>query len=211
MDFDSPRQDDRQNPLSKLIGQSYTIEMTTSGKVLKVIDANEARAAIGSISTANKTPANLLSLRSITERHTIPALPAANNNQLRTGENWSSIKSFSFTMMGSKAYEKIYTLKEIEDVDNRRIAIARMEAVPSAEYARELHKEESASFFANMSDNTETYTGLLKLDVTEGKIEECSENLITEWVIVDPNPKGGEQPAALKMTAVRSFSIERID
>ena len=114
-------------------------------------------------------------------------------------------------MMGSKAYEKIYTLKEIEDVDNRRIAVARMEAVPSAEYARELHKEQPASFFANMSDNTETYTGLLKLDVTKGKVEECSENLVTEWLIVDPNPKGSEQPAALRMTAVRFYSIEKID
>ena len=211
MDFDSSRQEDRQNPLSNLIGQSYAIEITASGQVSKLIDANDARAAVKGNSPENKTAANLLSLRAITERHTIPALPSADKNQLRTGDNWSSIKSFSFTMMGSKAYEKIYTLKEIKDMDNRRIAIARMEAVPSAEKARELHKEQSATFFANMSDNTETYTGQLKLNVTEGKIEECSENLITEWVIVDPNPKESEQPAALKMTAVRSYSIEKIN
>jgi hypothetical protein len=74
-----------------------------------------------------------------------------------------------------------------------------------------MHKEQSASFFANMSDNKETYTGELKLDLTAGKVEECSENLTTEWVIVDPNPKGGQQPAALIMTAVRSYSIEKID
>jgi len=114
-------------------------------------------------------------------------------------------------MMGSKAYEKIYTLKEIKNVNNRRIAIARMEAVPSAEYAKELHKEQSPAFFANMSDNIETYTGELKLDLTEGKVEEYRENLTTEWLIVDPNPKENEQPAALKMTAVRSYSIEKID
>jgi hypothetical protein len=211
MDFDSSRQEDRQNPLSKLIGQSYTIEITSSGQVSKLIDANDARAAVKGDSAANKTAANLLSLEAITERHTIPALPATDKNQLLTGENWSNIESFSFTMMGSKEYEKIYTLKEIKDVDNRRIAIARMEAVPSAEKARELHKEQSASFFANMSDNTETYTGQLKLDLTDGKVEEYRENLTTEWLIVDPNPKENEQPAALKMTAVRSYSIEKID
>ncbi|HUT46359.1 MAG TPA: hypothetical protein VMX36_08735, partial [Sedimentisphaerales bacterium] len=153
----------------------------------------------------------LLSLKAITERHTIPTLPDADKNQLHTGDNWSSIKNFSFDMMGSKSYEKIYTLKEIKDVDNRRIAIARMQAVPSAEYAKELHKEQSAAFFANMSDNTETYTGELKLDLTGGKVEEYRENLTTEWVIVDPNPKENEQPAALIMTAVRSYSIEKID
>ncbi len=114
-------------------------------------------------------------------------------------------------MMGSKAYEKIYTLKEIKDVDNRRIAIARMEAVPSAEYAKELHKEQPATFFSSMSDNIETYTGELKLDLSAGKVEECRENLTSEWLIVDPNPKENEQPSALKMTAVRSYSIEKID
>jgi hypothetical protein len=211
MDFDSSRQQDRQSPLSKLIGQSYTIEMTASGEVSKIIDVNDARAAVKGASAADKTAANLLSDEAITERHKIPALPAADKNQLRTGENWSSIKSFSFTMMGSKAYEKIYTLKEIKDVDNRRIAIAQMQAVPSAERAKELHEEQSASFFANMSDNTETYTGELKLDLTGGKVEEYRENLTTEWLIVDPNPKENEPPAALKMGALRSYSIEKID
>jgi hypothetical protein len=211
MDFDSSRQQDRQNPLSKLIGQSYTIEITASGEVSKIVDANDARTAVKDTSAADKTVANFLSDEAITERHTIPALPAADKNQLRTGGNWSSIKSFSFTMMGSKAYEKIYTLKEIKDVGNRRIAIAQMQAVPSAERAKELHEEQSASFFANMSDNTETYTGELKLDLTSGTVEEYREKLITEWLIVDPNPKENEPPAALKMGALRSYSIEKIN
>ena len=211
MDFDSSRQQDGQNPLSKLIGQSYTVQITSSGQVSKLIDANDARATVAGDSAASKTAANLLSLEVITERHTIPALPASDKNQVHTGESWSSIKSFSFTMMGAKAYEKIYTLEEIKDVGGRRIAIARMEAVPSAENARELHKEQSAAFLANMSDNTQTYTGELKLDLTGGKVEEYRENLTTEWLIVDPNPKNSTQPAALKMTAVRSYSIEKID
>ncbi len=211
MDFDSSRQEDRQNPLCKLIGQSYTIEITPSGQVLKLIDVNDARSAVKGNSSADKTAASLLSLEAITERHTIPALPASDKNQILTGENWSIIKSFSFSMMGVKAYEKIYTLKEIKDVGNRRIAIARMEAVPSAENARELYKEQSAAFFSNMSDNTETYTGELKLDLTGGKVEEYRENLNSEWLIVDPNPKENEQPSALKMTAVRSYSIEKMD
>jgi hypothetical protein len=210
-DFDSSSDIDKDNPLSRLVGQSYTIEMTASGQVSKLIDANDALAAVGSVSAADKTAASLLSLKSIMERHTIPILPDADKNQLRTGEKWSSIESFSFDMMGSKSYEKIYTLEEIKNVDNRRIAIARMQAVPSAEHAKELHKEQSAAFFANFSDNTETYTGELKLDLTNGKIEECREKLTTEWVIVDPNPKDSEQPAALKMAAVRSYSIEKVD
>ena len=211
MDFDSLRQQDRQNPLIKLIGQSYIIEMTPSGEVSKIIDANDARNAIKGTSVADKTAVDFLSQKAITKHHTIPALPAADENQIRTGEDWSSIKSFSFTMMGSKAYEKIYTLKEIKDIDNRRIAVVRMETVPSTKKAKELHKEQSASFSANMSDDTEIYTGELKLDLTNGKVEEYYEKFISEWLIVDPNPKESEPPAVLKMGALRSYSIERID
>jgi hypothetical protein len=211
IDFDSTREINTDDPLSKLIGQSYTIEITSSGQVSRIIDVNDARAALGSTSSANKTAANLLSIKAITQRHTIPTLPDEDDNKLQTGETWSSIENFSFDMMGSKSYEKIYTLEEIKDVDNRRIAIARMQAVPSAENAKKLHEEQSASLFANFSDNTETYTGKLKLDLTNGKIEECREKLVTEWIIVDPNPKEDEPPAALKMAAVRAFSIENID
>jgi hypothetical protein len=210
-DFDSSSGKDKDNPLSKLIGQSYTIKMTPSGKVSGIIDANEALAAVGSNSADDKIAAGLLSLKAITQRHTIPTLPDADKNQLRMGDTWSSIEDFSFDMMGTKSYEKIYTLKEIKDVDNRRLAIAQMQAVPSAENARKLQEEQPASFFANFADNTETYTGELKLDLTDGKIEECNEKLAVEWVIVNPKPKENEPPAALKMGAVRSFSIEKVD
>ena len=211
IDFDSSRQQDRKNPLSKLIGQSYTIEMTAPGEVSKIIDANDARDVFKGASATDKIAANLLSVQAITERHTIPTLPDPNNNQLRIGENFSSIKNFSFVMMGTKSYERICTIKEIKNVDNRRIAIAKMEAVPSAEKVKQMYKEQPPSLLANMSDNIETYTGELRVDLTNGKVEQYNEKLTVEWVIVDPNPKEGDQPAALKMSAVRSYSIEKID
>ncbi|MHC4425814.1 MAG: hypothetical protein ACYSYV_06940 [Planctomycetota bacterium] len=211
LDFDSSREKDLSNPLSKLIGQSYTIEITGSGQVLKATNVGDARAAVKGGSSAHRTAVRLLSVDSIKERHTIPALPAAGKDQLRTGDNWSSVKSFSFDLMGSKAYEKVYTLKEVKDIDNRQIAIARMDAIPSAEKAKELHKEQGAAFVSKMFDNTETYAGELKLDLTGGKVEECHEKLVSEWVIVDPNPKDEQQPAALRMTASRLYSIERVD
>jgi hypothetical protein len=211
MDFDSSSEKDRDNPLSRLIGQSYAIEMTPSGKVSKIIDANEVRAVIDSAPVTNRTASSLLSLKAITERHTIRSLPDAGKNQIHIGGSWSSIENFSFDIMGSKSYEKIYTLEKVEVLDNQRIAIARMEAVPSVENAKEQLEEQSSTFFANMSDNTQTYTGELKLDLTDGKIEECREKLTIEWIIIDPNPKEGKSPAALTMAAVRSYSLEEID
>jgi hypothetical protein len=211
MDFDSTREKDVNSPLHKLIGQSYTIEIAPVGQVLRVVDAAQAKTAVEGNTAANKTALALLSPDIIKERHTIPGLPAADKNQLRTGDNWSSIKTYSFDMMGAKSYERVYTLKEVKEENNRKVAFAEMKAVPSSEMAEELHKEQAAGLFSKMFDNTETYSGRLKLDLDAGKVEECLEKLQTEWVVVDPNPEAGKEPAALRMTAMRFYSIEKID
>ncbi len=207
LDFDSSREADRDKPLNSLIGQSYTIEMTPSGQVSKIIDNSDALAAVSS----DKTASVLISADAIKQRHTISGLPAAGENQLRTGQEWSNVKSVSFDMMGTKSFERIYTLKEIEQLPGRRVAVVEMEAFPSAAKAKELHKEQSAGLFSQMSDNTQEYGGRLKLDLTEGKVTEYSERMGVEWLFVDPDPENGKPPAALRIGATRLFSIERAE
>ena len=91
LDFDSSRPQDQSHPLSKLIGKGYTIEMTPSGLVSEVSDANDALAAVKGDSTADRVAVGLLSADAIKERHAIRALPAAGRNQLREGGSWSSL------------------------------------------------------------------------------------------------------------------------
>ena len=212
LDFDSSREKDKNNPMAKLIGQSYTIEIAPTGKVTKVIDVKQAQAAVRGSSSANKAALALLSPDIIKKRHGTLTLPDADKNQLRTGGNWSSIKTFSFGMMGSKSYEKIYTLKQIKDTDSHRIAIVEMNAIPTPEMAEQLDKE-GIGGLSKMFDNIETYTGRLKLDLTAGKIEKYLEKLQSEWVAVDPlaGQKDDKEPAALKMTAIRLYRLEKID
>lgn len=211
LDFDSSREKDRNNPLGKLIGQSYTIEITASGEVSKVIDVSSARTAVGSAS-ANQRAARLLLAEVIKERHSIPALPAAEKNQLRRDDNWSSIKTFSFDWLGSKTYEKIYTLKKIKDIDGRRIAIAEMNAIPSSEKAKELHKEQVTGFFSKLFDTTEIYNGELRLGLTAGKVEKYFEKFRSEWIAVDiMSPEENKEPDTLRISATRLYCIERID
>ena len=212
LDFDGSREKDRDNPLSKLIGQSYTIAISPAGRVLKVVDVNEAQAAVQGSSSAHKTASTLLSEDAIKQRHTISALPVTEKNQLRKGDSWSSIKAFSFGMMGSRSYERIYTLKQVKDADNEQVAIVEMKAIPSSEMAEELHKQQVGGLFSKLFDNIETYTGRLKLDLTAGKVEEYVEELRTEWVAVDPSAgQEDKTPDALKMSATRLYRLEKID
>lgn len=212
LDFDSSRETDRDNPLSKLIGQSYTIELIASGEVSKVIDANDARATVAGSSISNARAAQLLSTQAITAQHSIPALPAVDNMQLIPGKTWSDIKTFSFGPMGSKSFERIYEIKQIIETDGRRIAIAQMKAFPSAAKAKEIYKEQSTGLFSSMFDNIETYTGQLWLDLTSGQIEKYIEEFRSDWVAVDPlATKQEKEPDMLRMSATRIHRIERID
>jgi len=213
LDFDSSREKDRNNPLTKLIGQSYTVKIAPTGKVSEVIDVTQARAALKSRSATNKMALRLLSPDVIKQRHGTLALPVTDKNRLRTGDNWSSVKTFSFGLMGSKSYEKIHTLKEIKDQGKRKVAIVEMNAIPTSEMAEQLHKEQIPAGFSKMFDNIETYTGRLTLDLTAGKVEKYLEKLQSEWVAVDPltGKKDDKEPAALKMTATRLYSLEKID
>jgi hypothetical protein len=212
VDFDSSRKEDRENPLSKLIGQSYTIELIPSGEVSKVIDVNDARAAVAGSSISNARAAQLLSPGAITEQHSVPELPDFDNGQLIPGKTWSNIKTFSFGLMGAKSFERIYEIKEIVETDGRRIAIAQMNAVLSAAKAKELYKEQSTGIFSSMFDNTETYTGELRVDLNSGQIEKYSEEFRADWIVVDPLAiKQEKEPDILRMSATRIHRIERID
>lgn len=214
IDFDSSRERDKDNALMNLIGQSYTIEITPDGRVTQVIDANQAQEAVKGAAIATKTAAAMLTTQAITERHTIPAMPAEDKNKLRKGENWRSLKSFSFGLMGSKTYERIYTLKELTEKDNRRIALVEMKGDPTTEMAQKLHKEKAIGDFSNMFENTETYTGRLEVDLNTGKIEKCIETLESEWIAVEPmvgEKVENKEPAVLTMTANRLYSLEKIE
>jgi hypothetical protein len=218
IDFDNSREKDQNNPLARLIGQSYTIEITPAGRVSKIIDANQARAAVKGDTATHKTVLAMLSDNVIRERHTIPAMPAPEKNQLRKDQNWNSIKTFSFGLMGTRSYDRIYTLKEVTNSDNHRFAIVHMTANLTTEKAEELHKEKAIGDFSKMFDNTETYTGRLELDLTAGKVEKYIEILQSEWIAVEPmvgqkdeKEEEEKEPAVLTMTATRLYSLEKTD
>jgi len=213
LDFDSSRQADQDSPLTKLIGQSYSIEVTPSGQVSKIINIAEAQAAVNGSSQAHKAAQSLLAGDVVKQRHTIPALPTGETRQYGKGDKWSSLKTFDFGMMGSRSYERVFELEGVQDSDKGKVALATMKAVPSSENAAEIYKEQSTGFLSKLFDNTEEYTGRLKLDLSAGKVNEYTEDLKSQWLAVDPESvqKDEKEPAALKMAAIRFYHIERVD
>jgi len=214
VDFDSSREKDKNSSLARLIGQSYTIEITPAGRVSKVIDASKAQAAVAVGPGADRTVAmELLDPNAIRDRHSILPLPPPDKNQLRTGDSWSSIKALSFGLMGTKSYERVYTLKGVEDTRGRRVAVVEMNAIPSSQTLGTEDEKAAKSDFSKMFDNTETFTGRMTVDLTCGHVERYLEKLHSEWVAVEPADqiKDNKEPIILKMSTSLSQSIEKLD
>ena len=203
LDFDSSRAEDANAPMARLIGQSYTIEITPSSEVAKVIDVNSAEAAIKGDSPAQKAAMKLLEAEVIKDRHGPLCLPAS-KTQLKAGENWKNAKTFSFGWMGPVAYERIYTLEGIDD----HKATAKMEAVPAAELNNQLSSQIAKKF-----DHKGKYWGELQFDIGSGQIVKYSETLEEEWLAAKPSEEKETEgePAALTMSAKRFYSTEKIE
>lgn len=208
-DFDTTKPKDAQHPLAMLIGQSYTIKIAPTGKVIDVIDTTEAEAASRSGSVPPRMAGRMLTREAIKERHGNLILPNADKNQLYTSDHWSITKAFSFDMMGSESYEKIYTLNQIKNQDKQQVAFIKMNAIPASETS----KGHEAKFLER-SDNSKTYAGELELDLTAGKVRKYNEKLRQEWTTDFPSKKAAEiaeGPVILTMSATRFYSIEKID
>ena len=211
-DFDSTRPADRDNPLAKLIGQGYSLEMSPKGEVLAVMDIEPARQAVRGNSPEHQTALRLLNESIIKARHEVPALMALPSEAVSPGQRWSDIRSLSFGTMGTKAFERIYTRESPTAVDADRIAVVSMNAIPSSALAQEEHEQQQANPFAQMFDTTEEYDGELRLDLSAGEIDVYLEQLRVQWVAADPAAveTGVSNPAVLRIEAAQLYRLERV-
>ncbi|MCL5282359.1 MAG: DUF6263 family protein [Planctomycetes bacterium] len=210
LDFDSARPTDSENPLAALVGKSYRVKMSPQGQVLEISNVEPARKALQGILPGHRVAAKLLADEEIRNRHEIVALSALKDRQVRPGQTWSSIKTFSFDDLGAKTYERVYTLKQVQQNKDRQ-AIVEMKAIPSAAQAEQWRKQQTVNPFAGLSDNTDNYEGRLVLDLDRGQVREYVEEMQNEWVIADPGSMQAGQPTAIKMAARRLHRLERME
>jgi len=209
LDFDSARPADSDNPLAALVGKSYRVKMSSQGQVLEISNVEPVRQALQGNLPGHRVAARLLSDEEIRNRHEIVALSALKDRQVHPGQTWSSIRTFSFDDLGAKTYERVYTLKQVQQ-DKGQVAVVEMKAIPSAALAEELHKRQTTNPFVSMSDNTDSYEGRLVLDLDRGQVREYVEQMQNEWVIADPVAVQAGRPAAITMAARRLHRLEQV-
>jgi hypothetical protein len=206
--FDSTTNTDPNNALYKLVGQNYTIRTAANGEVLEVLGLDKFQDIGTGDSIADTTAARFVLEESIKDRHGLLLLTDGATKEMKAGDNWSGIKTFSFERMGTKVFERIYTVKEISD----DVVVVEMNGIPSAEKAGEIYKQQKGRDFSKGFDNTVTYKGELKLDSNTGQVKEYIEHLESEWVSPKLPLKAGEEGTInLIMGAVRSYNLRKID
>ncbi|MFH1370197.1 MAG: hypothetical protein ABII09_02770 [Planctomycetota bacterium] len=212
VDFDSSKMSDADNPLAKLIGQSYTIVFGPDNYISSVLDLSRAQSLVKGRTSADRAGQILLSPEAVKERQMAILLPQQGEEQLKPGDKWSRIKTYSFGMMGVKSYEKIYTLKEIRDADGRQIAIVDMNAIPTSEVEQGFDGQQAGKDFPRMFDTNDTYTGAGVVDLSAGCIDSYRENLRASWITAFPPDAKSDpnEPVVLRMTATRNYSLEKI-
>jgi hypothetical protein len=137
---------------------------------------------------------------------------ALRSDDVSPGQRWSDIKSLDFGMMGTREFERVYTLDALAVDDGDGIAVVGMNAIPSSALAQEQHEAQRTNAFAQMFDSTEDYDGQLKLGLSAGEIVEYTEQLRMQWVAADPAAAetGTSNPAVLRMGATQLYRLDRV-
>lgn len=215
IDFNSMAANAKSDPLYALVGQSYKIKITPNGKV-EVVDAKAAREVITQEGSAKKIADRLLSNEEILKRHQVMALMDAGKTLAKKGDKWSTVAASPQGMLVPKSFEKTYTVTDVKEQNDQKIAVVTMNAEPSSKRTTEgmTPEESKMSFFAKMFEEKDNYTGKMVLDLTGGTIDSYQELLKAEWVAVDM-PKvaptdTGKSPDQLTMGFWSLYSIEKV-
>ena len=211
VDFDSSRRSDANDPIMKLIGQTYLVEFSPSNNISAVDDLPRAMMTMKDGTPSGEAGVSILYPDAIMGRHGAMQLPEPGQEMLKPGEKWSRIKTFVFGKMGLKSYEKIYTLKEVRDADGRKIAVIDMNTIPSSEVEPKYLSQQAEVDMPKTFDTNDSYTGGGEFDLKAGRIENYHEDLEASWTVALPAKQGDtSEPVVLKMSASRVYSIERV-
>lgn len=195
------------DPMMGLIGQSYVIVIEPNGTA-RLVSAREAIDALEG-QEARRRAGQLLSTRSVEFRHSINALPPVDQEPLKVGQSWTVQEKSPQGMLSEKQYEKVYTLKEISQQQDREVAMIDLNVDTGA---APVTGTGQMGVFQNMFDIMETYDGHLKMEVQTGTPLEYAEKIEAVYTAVEPTDQPGEKgPDTLTMGYVKEIFMQKMN
>lgn len=208
LSYDSAKPEDKANPLAKLIGQRYTVQIAPEGKVV-AFNSDAARKAVTAGFEA-RLAERIVSEEGIRERHEIPALWGAGKGGAKT---WTQVVPSPPGLLAPKSYQKTYTMTGVETKNGQKVAVVTMNAKESAEPV-EGQKTSAAGMgmFAKMFDSEDVYTGKLLLDMNSGEVIEYDETLVSTYLAneMPENAAPDKGPDTLTMRFTNRVSMKKL-
>ena len=208
LSYDSAKPEDKTNPLAKLIGQRYTVQIAPEGKVV-AFNSDAAKKAVTAGFEA-RLAERIVSEEGIRERHEIPALWGAGKGGAKT---WTQVVPSPPGLLAPKSYQKTYTMTGVETKNGQKVAVVTMNAMESAEPV-EGQKTSAAGMgmFAKMFDSEDVYTGKLLLDMNTGEVIEYDETLVSTYLAneMPENAAPDKGPDTLTMRFTNRVSMKKL-
>lgn len=210
VDFDSTADNAAQNPLNKLIGQSYTVRLSPTGDVEPLDLSTVVTANIPG--TEGKLAKRMFEAEEVVRRHQILALPPE-RAELAVNESWTQVVPSPPGLLSSKSYKKNYTLTDVKETGGRKLATVKMIAEESAVPAEGLGASQGLGIFAKMLDNEDEYTGTLVLDLNTGDVLAYDETLISTYLAQELNPQATPEqgPDTLRIRFIQQVDRKQLD
>jgi hypothetical protein len=205
LSFDSQNEADKNTPMAKLLGQSYTIQISPTGQV-KLLDAKDALAAVTS-SFEKNIARGILDPKAVTKRHQIAAIPEDSTGALSVNDSWSKVVPSPPGLLAPKSYNKTYTLTAIDG------SIATIEMTAGVSGEGDTGSSGSMGIFAKMFDNTDEYSGTSKINLTTGDVIASKEKLISTYIAQEMPENGDPEkgPDVLTMQFIHCIELEKLD
>jgi hypothetical protein len=212
LSYDSAKESDKSNPLAKLIGQRYSVQLSPEGKVVGYESDQARRAVTGGFEA--RLAERLVNEEGICERHEIPALWGFGTADTSVKKSWSHMVPSPPGLLAPKNYQKVYTLTGVDTIDGQKVAVVEMKATESAEVAAEPATASSVSMgiFAKMFDSQDDYTGKLLLDTDTGSVLDYDETLVSTYLAheMPANAAADKGPDTLTMRFTNRVTMKRL-
>ncbi len=206
--FDSANPEHQTNPLARLIGQRYTVQVSPRGKVV-AFDTTEANRAVTTGFEA-RLAERMFNEDGIKERHEIPAMWDAGPGTASVNQTWTQTVGSPPGVLAPKNYIKTYSFAGVQTRNGQPVAVINMTAREDADPVAS-QVSDGMGMFARMFDSSDDYTGTLLLDVSTGTVLEYDETLVSTYLAqempTNADPEKG--PDTLTMRFTRRVAMQR--
>jgi hypothetical protein len=209
--FDSKKSTDQNSPFSKLISQTYTIEINPLGYVPGVFNLRPARLAVRGPTPAHAAALELVSPPAIFPRHGFFSLPGPDVESLAVGDLWRGVQQYTLRApgtnmdrLGTHRFEKIYWLQRIKQQPVGTVAEVVFKGSP---IIRRTQDDQPIDIpFLSCS-----YTGGGEFNLDAGRIEGYLEHLEVRMPLPETESPPVEDPEGSIVIAMRSCWVHRLD